>query len=296
MQKRFFNPGSVSICAQISQPDWNTGKPLLVFLHYWGGTSSTWHKLTTPTSPTSLSLLFPIIALDLRGWGDSAHPQETVGGPSVYSVQAMALDVASVLSQLEQDENDRSLLGNGIVLVGHSMGAKVALASLASMADTIFPQVKGLVLVAPAPPTSLDLPSEMKAQQQVAYESAESVRWTVENVLANTKRLDPSDVDLVIRGSLGGSSCAKKAWPSYGMQEDVSPALHRLLSSSRVPIKASVLVGELDVVEPQERVQTQVVEFLQRHEIQVSMRVLPGVKHLIPLEDPGAIFQEICHL
>lgn len=208
----------------------------------------------------------------------------------------MALDVASVLSQLEQDENDRSLLGNGIVLVGHSMGAKVALASLASMADTIFPQVKGLVLVAPAPPTSLDLPSEMKAQQQVAYESAESVRWTVENVLANTKRLDPSDVDLVIRGSLGGSSCAKKAWPSYGMQEDVSPALHRLLSSSRVPIKASVLVGELDVVEPQERVQTQVVEFLQRHEIQVSMRVLPGVKHLIPLEDPGAIFQEICHL
>lgn len=296
MEKRFFNSANVSICAHLTQPVQDTGRPLLVFLHYWGGTSSTWHKLTAPTSPTNLSTLFPILALDLRGWGESSHPQEDTGKGPVYSVQAMASDLAFVLLQLSQDTKNQSLLRNGLALVGHSMGAKVALASLSLMVDKILKLVKGLVLVAPAPPTSLNLPSEMRIQQQIAYESAESIRWTVENVLANVELLDSSDIDMIIRDSLGGSPLAKKAWPLHGMQEDVSSALREVLSSSRLSIKASVLVGEMDVVEPEGRVQAEVVDFLRENGINVSLKVVPGVKHLIPLEDPRAIFQEIREL
>lgn len=205
----------------------------------------------------------------------------------------MASDVASILLELKRNR-EQSLLENGVVLVGHSMGAKVALASLPAMTTEILHLVKRLVLIAPAPPTPLELPSEMKAQQLVAYESPESIRWTVENVLANPERLDSSDIDLLVQCSLSGDVFAKKAWPLHGMLEDVSPALARVFSS--VSIKASVLVGELDIVEPQERVQTQVVDFLEKVGVEASVTVVKGVKHLIPLEDPPAIYQAVHQL
>ena len=116
----------------------------------------------------------------------------------------------------------------------------------------------------------------------------------MENVLANPERLDSSDIDLLVQCSLSGDVFAKKAWPLHGMLEDVSPALARVFSS--VSIKASVLVGELDIVEPQERVQTQVVDFLEKVGVEASVTVVKGVKHLIPLEDPPAIYQAVHQL
>jgi hypothetical protein len=54
-----------------------------------------------------------------------------------------------------------------------------------------------------------------------------------------------------------------------------------------------VLVGELDVVETKERVEAEVVQFLRRNGVEVSLTVLGGIKHLIPLEDPASIYQEV---
>jgi pimeloyl-ACP methyl ester carboxylesterase len=218
-ESRFFiTSADTSIHVRVTQPAENTRKPLLVFLHYWGGTSSTWYKLTTPDSPTSLSKQYPTIAVDLRGWGQSIGPSED--GGSAYSVSSMASDIVSVLAQLMTNEGN--LLNHGLILVGHSMGAKVALATLGLLPLDLSLLVNDLVLIAPAPPTSLNLPSEMKAQQQGAYESEESIRWTIQNVLSNPAKLTISDIEMITLDSLGGSSLAKKAWPSYGMQEDVS--------------------------------------------------------------------------
>lgn len=293
MEKRTFETApNTSICAYLTRPVKQTDKPLLLFLHYWGGTSSTWHKLTAADSPTSLTHLFPTLALDLRGWGESQH-QEGAGNDHFHSVEAMASDVASILLDLKRNR-EQSLLENGVVLVGHSMGAKVALASLPAMTTEILHLVNGVVLIAPAPPTPLELPSEMKAQQLVAYGSVESIRWTMENVLGNPERLGNSDIDLLVQCSFSGDAFAKRAWPLYGMLEDVSPVVGRVLSS--VFVKASVLVGELDIVEPRERVQTQVVDFLEKAGVKTSVTVVKGVKHLIPLEDPQAIYQAIHQL
>ncbi|KAJ5197888.1 Alpha/Beta hydrolase protein [Penicillium cinerascens] len=107
-------------------------------------------------------------------------------------------------------------------------------------------------------------PAEMKAQQQVAYESEESVRWTVDNVLANTANLTALDIDMIVRDSLAGNPLAKKAWPLYGMQEDVSESA-RKISTSKVSIGVRVVVGNEDVVEPMDRVQSKVVSFLREN-------------------------------
>ena len=293
MESRYFTPSpDTKIHARITREaeDRDSSKPLLVFLHYWGGSSSTWHKITSPDSPSSVSTDYSTIAVDLRGWGQSTGPAQDDG--ATYSISSMAADLVYVLDQIVTQNKDHLLLRQGIVLVGHSMGAKVALATLGAMAPWMLSKVRGLVLVAPAPPTSLDLPAEMKAQQQVAYESEESVRWTVDNVLANTANLTALDIDMIVRDSLVGNPLAKKAWPLYGMQEDVSESV-RKISISMVSIDVRVVVGDQDIVEPMDRVQSKVVSFLQENGCEVSMAVAKNAKHLLPLEAPEIIAQEI---
>ncbi|KAH8428370.1 uncharacterized protein LDX57_006071 [Aspergillus melleus] len=134
----------------------------------------------------------------------------------------------------------------------------------------------------------------MKDQQKVAYQNQQSIRWTVENVLAQASRLSEHDIDLVVRDSLGGHQLAKEAWPTYGMQEDIRGNLAKALSSiNGDEFRVCVLVGELDIVEPKERVLDQVIRFLQDNGVNASLRIVNGVKHLIPLEDPEAIQEEI---
>jgi pimeloyl-ACP methyl ester carboxylesterase len=294
MSSTFFSTASqTSIHVRITRPVKQSDKPLLVFLHYWGGTSSTWYKLTSPETPTSLSDAYPAAAVDLRGWGKSTGPLDN---ERAYSVSTMAADIASVLLQLHQDADNGSILANGFVLIGQSMGAKVALATLPSLPDNLLKALKGIVLVAPAPPTALVLPAEMKEQQKGAYESAESVRWTVTNVLANPDNLNETDLDTVTRDSLSGNALAKTAWPSYGMEEDVSKAVKNVLSRLRTNLRVRVLAGELDIVEPRERVEKEHCRFLEDAGAVVSFQVVDGVKHLIPLERPEAIYEAVVGL
>ncbi|KAJ5965428.1 alpha/beta hydrolase [Penicillium waksmanii] len=283
---------AISIHARLTLPtEANSQKPLIVFLHYWGGSSSTWHKLTTPDTPTSMAALYPTLAIDLRGWGKSTGPAGV--HENEYSITAMASDIATILSQMKTESNHEDRFQHGFVLVGHSMGAKIALASLSLLSHDTQALLKGLILVAPAPPTALDLPADMKAQQQVAYESEEAIRWTIANVLANSENLTDSDTSLIVQDSLGGNSLAKKAWPMYGMQEDVSQQAAQALSAYH-DLRASVIVGEFDVVEPKERVEAEVVNFLTRNKVEVTLKTVKGAKHLIPLENPVSIHEEVC--
>ncbi|KAK1144222.1 hypothetical protein N8T08_005635 [Aspergillus melleus] len=177
------------------------------------------------------------------------------------------------------------------------MGAKVSLATLSVLPSHLLQKLKGLLLVAPAPPGALELPSEMKDQQKVAYQSEQSIRWTVENVLAQADRLSEHDIDLIVRSSMSGHTLAKEAWPTYGMQEDITDNLARALSSINSDgFRVRVLVGELDIVEPKERILDQVIRFLHDNGVNASLEIVNGVKHLIPLEDPEAVQKEIALL
>ncbi|KAL4891031.1 Alpha/Beta hydrolase protein [Aspergillus ambiguus] len=269
-------------------------KPLLVFLHYWGGSSSTWHKLTSRDSPISLSSVYPTLAVDLRGWGQSEGPKCEDG--SSYSISAMASDIAMLLEHLKTRPETGEYFAHGFVFVGHSMGAKVALGTLPLLPAQLRHELRGLVLVAPAPPGTLDLPPEMKEQQKVAYASEESIYWTVTNVLAKPENLGEKDIDLVVRDSLVGNQLAKRAWPTYGMREDLSESVKKSFSSIGNTIRARIIVGELDVIEPRERVEAGVCDFLKECGLQVTLDVAPGVKHLVPLECPEIIHEVISSL
>ncbi|KAH8690728.1 putative alpha/beta hydrolase [Talaromyces proteolyticus] len=268
--------------------------PLLVFLHYWGGSSATWYKLTSPNSGTSLNADYPIMTIDFRGWGQSKGPTGGAATAEDYSVTPLASDIASTLTQLHRDTSHSALIYNGFVIIGHSMGGKVVLATLNCLSADLLGLVKGLVLVAPAPPTPLILPPDMSEQQRGAYNTEESVRWIAQNVLSSAEHLTDDDISIIVRDSLAGSTLAKDGWILHGMREDISPILDSLASRPLAKkVKIQVLAGELDVVEQKDRVEKEVVQSLTKKGFIVSFTVLKGLKHLIPLESPEAISQAI---
>lgn len=141
----FQTSSNSAIYSRITRPAKKDSKPLLVFLHYWGGSSQTWHKLTDLDSSTSLSALYPTIAIDLRGWGKSTGPKDD--NNKAYSITEMARDVAALMACLSEDNDKQSLVEHGFLLVGHSMGTKIALATIGLLNKNLQELLRGLVLV-----------------------------------------------------------------------------------------------------------------------------------------------------
>ncbi|WP_232316664.1 alpha/beta fold hydrolase [Candidatus Burkholderia verschuerenii] len=142
-----------------------SGALALVFLHYYGGSSRTWDEVAK-----ALPDRYRLVATDHRGWGDSDAPAHG------YRIADLANDAEGVIDALDLKR---------YVLVGHSMGGKVA-QLIASRRPT---GLEGLVLVAPSPPSPMLLSDEERATLTGAYRSRESVEFVIDHVLT-AKPLD----------------------------------------------------------------------------------------------------------
>jgi pimeloyl-ACP methyl ester carboxylesterase len=234
--------------------DEGTGKPALVFLHYWGGSSRTWRHVVAALGPDVRT-----IAIDQRGWGGSDAP---AGG---YALADLADDAAGVIAALGLDR---------CILVGHSMGGKVA--QLLACRRPL--GLQGLVLVAPSPPTPLGLPLEVRQGMVEAYASRESIVATVEQVLAGSV-LDEDVLEAVIADSLRGSRAARAAWPLASSQEDIGDAV------ASITVPTLVISGEHDRGDPPAVLQRELLPRIP----QARLHLLAGVGHLSPLEAPDEI-------
>ena len=83
-------------------------KPVLVFLHGWGGSGRYWQ-----TTAAALSDRFDCLLYDLRGFGRSLEATST----GEYALEAYVDDLAALLDGLGLD---------GVYLNAHSMGASIA--------------------------------------------------------------------------------------------------------------------------------------------------------------------------
>ena len=117
----------------------------LLLLHYWGGSGRTWAPMLDHLDPRT-----PVAYYDQRGWGRS----NTLPGP--FDLARLAADARAVIDALDTD----------VVLVGHSMGGKVAQLVAAERLSAL----SRLVLVAsgPAEPPPIITP---EYQQQLAISS-----------------------------------------------------------------------------------------------------------------------------
>ncbi|KAK3358210.1 Alpha/Beta hydrolase protein [Lasiosphaeria hispida] len=230
--------------------------PTIIFLHFWGGSSLTW-SLVNPLTSAS----YPTVALDFRGWGDSTGPD----AKDAYSISLLADDVEATIAALKI---------RSAVLVGLSMGAKVAQLIAARGKAPL----RGLVLVSPAPVIPLILPEDMREQQLHAYDNEDSARFVATNVLTASYR-ERDLPEFVVEDMLRGNRWARQAWPAYGIGEDVSEGV------GGISVPVLVIAAEKDVVEPVERVQTEVCARIQGS----KLVVLSGSGHLSPLDKPEDI-------
>jgi proline iminopeptidase len=94
----------------IRKPATSKEKPVLVFVHGWGGSARYWESTAKTLSDTFDCLLY-----DLRGFGRSKLPQEPI--ELIYQMEDYAEDLAVLLDALELSR---------VYIMAHSMGASAA--------------------------------------------------------------------------------------------------------------------------------------------------------------------------
>jgi pimeloyl-ACP methyl ester carboxylesterase len=226
----------------------------LVFLHYYGGSSRTWKHVTA-----SLASSFHTFAIDHRGWGESDAPD------TGYALADLAADAEGVIAALNLRR---------YVLIGHSMGGKVA----QLMASRQPEGLAGLVLVAPSPPQPMAMPPEAREMMAGAYATRETVEAAIDNMLT-AKPLSAEDREQVIADSLRGASPAKLAWPKATSLEDITAEV------GKIDVPTLVIAGASDHVDTPDVLRQELLPRIP-HGV---MRVLPGTGHLSMLESPDAL-------
>lgn len=227
--------------------DQGAGSCSLVFLHYFAGSLRSWAHVTGVLSSTCRCL-----SVDLPGFGHSPPLP-------AYSVHAVAQGIAGLIADLCLDS---------FVLVGHSMGGKLALACAAARP----PGLAGLVLVAPSPPS----PEPMDQRERQRLLATHGDRQSAERTLRTITRrpLPAEDVAAGIADNLMTSPEAWRWWLAQGSREDITA------QAGQVACPVLVLGGSNDPVIAPSVIADDVMPRL----VDGSRIEIAGAGHLLPLE------------
>lgn len=228
-------------------------RPVLVFLHYFGGSSRTWTEVIS-----RLSADYHCLAPDLRGFGESDAPT------SGYAVKDYADDVAGLVAAAKV---------KNYVLVGHSMGGKIALAFAARRPVGL----RSLVLLAPSPPTPEPISEEERARLLNTHGDRAAAIETIGKITAHPVPI--SLQNLLVEDNLRSSRRAWRAWLETGSREDLSADM------KLIDVPVIVAAGGKD--------ESLTARVLQREVVRriggARLTTLPDVAHLLPLENSSAI-------
>ncbi len=241
----------------------NTEPTTVILLHYLGGSAESWRAVSA-NLPRSLR----VIALDLPGFGDVASGYG-------YTVAEMADFVADRI---------RAERPKQWMIVGHSMGAKVA-AAVARMAEDGDSELAGLahlILVAGSPPGSEPM-SDTQRDSMAGWfgDGPETSRAQAEAFIDNNIA-GPIDPAIRSQAMTDLLRCAQPAWVAWlraGSLEDWTARIGVLHTP------ALLIAGGNDAdlgMAAQRRLMAP--HFRHHH-----LHVLEEASHLLPQEQPEAI-------
>ncbi len=228
-------------------------RPTLIFLHYFGGSARAWSGVIA-----RLAGAFDCLALDLRGFGAACD----AAGP--YSVDAYADDVASLLARRGSART---------IIVGHSMGGKIALALAARRPLGI----SGLVLVAPSPPTPEPMTEDERARMLGAHGDREALLAIAREITA--RPLPPVLLEQVVGDMLSSGVAAWSAWLRGGSRESIP------IEAGPLSLPSVIITGGSDTVIPRRVLEEDVMPRLATS----RLIALAGAGHLLPLEAPDRL-------
>lgn len=225
-----------------------------VCLHYWAGSGKEWQAIADLLAPE-----YDVLAPDLGGFGSAPAPA------AGFTVDSYADEVAAyiVAQQLQQ-----------YVLVGHSMGGKIALALAARQPLGLL----GIALLSPSPPTPEPMTEEDRQGSLRAFGKRPEAEKTLAKITARTLPLAVQQQ--IIDDNLRTSKAAWNAWLLHGSRENIAARLPRL----RVP--CTVLAGDQDaVLSPS----VHGLETLPLLPDGTHLEIVGGAGHLLPYEAPEEV-------
>ena len=227
--------------------------PVLIFLHYFGGAARSWQWVTERLPD------YRCVALDLPGFG---------GTPP--------LDKPSIKGMADYVRQETERLGlTAFTLLGHSMGGKIALQVAAD--DR---RVEQLVLVAPSPPTVERMPDEEK-ERMLRHPDRDEAATTVKN--ATWQALSAERHTLAVETQLEIDEATWRWWLQEGMNHSIADQV------SQINVSIAVLASDDDPIIDQEAIQQEVMKILSSAQLVRTQ----GIGHLLPLEDPEWIAEQI---
>ncbi|UOR04580.1 alpha/beta hydrolase [Hymenobacter aerilatus] len=228
--------------------------PTLVYLHYWAGSSHAWQGVAAALGPE-----YPSLAPDLGGFGGSPAP---AGG---YSVDAYADSVAAYIK-------DKQL--TRYVLVGHSMGGKIALA-LAARQPT---GLAGVALLSPSPPTAEPMTEQDRQDSLKAYGKPAEAEKTFHTITARPQ--SPTNKELIIQDNLRSSKGAWDAWLLHGSRENIAARM------CDVQVPCAIIAGDQDqIMSPS----VHGLETLPLLPDDTPLEIIGGAGHLLPYDAPAEV-------
>lgn len=224
-------------------------EPVLVFLHYFGGSARSWKWVIDKLSDNYLC-----IALDLPGFGSNP----SLDNPSIDNFANYVL------------KNLKELNIKSCILIGHSMGGKIACQVAINDRGDL---VQKLVLVAPSPPTTEPLTDDERwhmLNHPVLREAKRSVDNATKQTLTEEQYL------LAVETQLISEEKTWKWWILDGMNHSIAEQAKKL----SLPI--TILASKDDPIITPSIIQERVISVF----VGGKLIVTDGVGHLSPMEVP----------
>lgn len=220
----------------------------IIFIHYFGGEGHSWQWVTQ-----YLPKNFKAHCISLPGFGDNPPLKE----PDIYEMAEYVLNYARQ---------------NGIsecILIGHSMGGKIALLSACLSVDIA---IEKIILVAPSPLTIENMPEEEK--QRMLIRDRDTAQATIEK--GTYQNLPPEKMEFAIQTQLQIDDNTWKWWLEKGMNISITEYTDALMTS------LFLIYSENDKAITPEMISKEVLPYLNFEKIYRMEKV----GHLIPIEKP----------
>lgn len=185
-----------------------------------------------------------------------------------YSLRTAIADMANLISSHVEDE---------FILVGHSMTGKMALGVAASRPVGL----KGLVLLAPSPPTPEQIPDLVRERMLTAHGTREAA---IETLRCNWHREMVGDcLENAILADLETMDHDWRHWLETGSREDISELL------AHVEVPTLVITGDKDAGMTPNMLNREVVSKIPG----ARLEVIPDAGHFLPIEAPDEVAELI---
>jgi pimeloyl-ACP methyl ester carboxylesterase len=225
-----------------------------VYLHYWAGSGRAFQAVASLLGPD-----YAVLAPDLGGFGEAPAP---TGG---YSVDAYADEVTAHIATHQLTR---------YVLVGHSMGGKIALALAARQPAGLV----GVALLSPSPPTPEPMTDEDRKASLHAWGQRAEAEKTLQKITA--RPLPAATRQQIVADNLRSSKAAWDAWLQHGSRENLAARL------CNVQVPCTILAGDQDAVMSPSVHGLETLPLLPEG---TPLEIIGGAGHLLPYEAPAEV-------